>query len=157
MIDVRNDGEDMKETDTATQAATQPARKRSKKFKLLVAGLVVLVLALGATAVTFYKKYQDVKNNPAAVADQNLKAITEKVGKLITLPDETPTLADVQDISKLKDQPFFKNAQNGDNVLIFTAAKQAIIYRESTNKLINVGPISLAAGQPDDKSDAKDD
>ena len=57
--------------------------------------------------------------------------------------DETPTLASVTDKTKLKDQPFFKDAENGDQILIFPQAKKAIIYRESTNKLINVGPIAI--------------
>ncbi|HEU5121306.1 MAG TPA: hypothetical protein VFT59_00525, partial [Candidatus Saccharimonadales bacterium] len=50
---------------------------------------------------------------------------------------------------KLKDQPFFKNAENGDQLLIYQGAKMAIIYREKDNKLINVGPVAMdAATQP---------
>lgn len=118
-------------------------KKRSKKFIAMIAVLVLLVVGLGITSAVLYKKYQDVKRNPDTAAQENVQELTNKVSKLISLPEETPTVAVVQDKDKLKDQPFFKDAQNGDKVLIFTAAKQAIIYRESTNKLINVGPISL--------------
>lgn len=73
----------------------------------------------------------------------------EKVGKLLTLPtDEQPTVATVQDKEKLKDQPFFKDAQNGDKLLIYTKAQKAIIYREEGNKLINVGPVTLDTQAP---------
>jgi hypothetical protein len=59
--------------------------------------------------------------------------------------DETPTLATVTDKTKLKDQPFFKDAENGDQILIFPQAKKAIIYREKENRLINVGPIAITS------------
>ena len=82
--------------------------------------------------------------NPQQVSLEQTKSVVEKVGKLIALPtDETPSLATVQDKSKLKDQPFFKNALNGDKLLLFIKAKKAILYRESTNKIIEVAPINI--------------
>lgn len=70
--------------------------------------------------------------------------MTEKVGKLIALPaDETPTIATVEDKTKLADQAFFSAAENGDKLLIYTKAQKAIVYRPSTNQIINVGPISI--------------
>jgi hypothetical protein len=69
--------------------------------------------------------------------------LRDKVSKIQQVPDETPTLATVQDADKLREQEFFKDAENGDKVLIFTEAKKAIIYRESDNRVINSGPIVL--------------
>jgi hypothetical protein len=57
------------------------------------------------------------------------------------LPAEQPTVATVSDITKLKDQAFFNNAKNGDKVLIFKNTKKAIIYRPSTNQIIEIAPI----------------
>jgi hypothetical protein len=108
----------------------------------IVAGVIILLLA--GAAVYFYIQYQNIKKNPTQVAQAETDALVAQVKKLIDLPaDETPTVATIVDKDKLKDQPFFNNAQNGDKILIYTKAKKAIIYRPKENKLINVGPISI--------------
>ena len=115
-------------------------------------GNVVLGLLIGAVLALipsyyFYTKYQQATKllkNPQQVSLEQTKSVVDKVGKLIALPtDETPSLATVQDKSKLKDQPFFKNAVNGDKLLLFIKAKKAILYRESSNKIIEVAPINI--------------
>ena len=68
-------------------------------------------------------------------------------GKLIDLPNETPTVATVTDSKKLKDQPFFSKVENGDKVLIFTKAKKAILFRPSTNKILDVAPLTITNNQ----------
>jgi len=59
------------------------------------------------------------------------------VGELINVPDELPTVTTIVDIIALQnsDSDFYKDAQNGDIVLIYTSL--AVIYRESENKVIN--------------------
>lgn len=107
-------------------------------------GLGIVILILGIVAFYFYNQYQNIKKNPNQVAKAETEALVAEVSKLIDLPkDETPTVATVLDKDKLKDQPFFANAQNGDKILIYTKAKKAIIYRPKENKLINVGPIAI--------------
>lgn len=126
----------------------QTNSRRPKNNVLIVVLIVVVVLAL-AVAGYFAYKYINITSNPSvAQANQSREVDTIKgeVGKLILLPsDETPTLATVSDITKLKDQPFFKDAKNGDKILIFPQAKKAIIYREDINKLVNVGPIAITS------------
>jgi hypothetical protein len=81
-------------------------------------------------------------------AQTEAQTLISQIGKLTDLPQgETPTVATVTDITKLKDQPFFTNAKNGDKVLIYTTAKKAYLYRPSTNKLINIAPVNLGSGQ----------
>lgn len=123
-----------------------------KKFRfsvrkiLAVVFVIVFVAALGAAGY-FYKQAQDLRNpeGQQKAAEQAATELKQKVAKLTLLPGETPTVATVQDISKLKDQPFFKDAKNGDKILIFTATKKAIVYRESENLIINSGPIAVTS------------
>lgn len=121
--------------------------------KILIIVLAVLTIASICAAAFFYQKYETLHKNPQAEASQSEKQLVNQVGKLMTLPSgETPTIATVQDITKLKDQPFFKNAKNDDKLLIYTSSKQAIIYRSSTNKIINVGPIAITESTPTSKT-----
>lgn len=107
----------------------------------------ILILALGVGAGIY-----GVQQKPelfglskgTAAAQAETDALVSSVGKLIALPnDEKPTVATVTDIEKVKDQPFFKNAKNGDKVLIYTKAQKAIIYRESENRIIEVGAVNI--------------
>lgn len=119
-------------------------RKSSINSKLIIIILAVILLALALISGYFYSKYQTLKNNPEQVTKAETEALVDEIGKLIDLPkDETPTLATVLDKEKLKDQPFFANAQNGDKILIYTKAKKAIVYRPKDKKIINVGPIAI--------------
>ncbi len=106
---------------------------------------IVALLAIGGAAY-LYKQVRDLKkDSQMGNIQSNQEQLRDRIGKLINLPDENPTVANVTDKEKLKDQPFFKDAQNGDSLLIFPAAKKAIIYRESENRLINVGPIAITS------------
>lgn len=77
-------------------------------------------------------------------AEDEAKALQAEIGKFLELPsNETPTVATVSDASKVKNQAFFANSQNGDKVLIFSKAGKAVLYRPATKKIIEVAPINL--------------
>ncbi|MFH1769342.1 MAG: hypothetical protein ABH833_01600 [Parcubacteria group bacterium] len=77
-------------------------------------------------------------------ADSEIAEILSKLSQLILLPEgEDPTMATVSDVEKLKDQPFFANAKNGDKILIYEKARKAILYDPVSNKIIEVAPISM--------------
>lgn len=109
--------------------------------------LVVLVLAVlggaGYAAYYYYNQYAKVVKNPEIITKQEADYLSERVGKLIKLPNEQPTIATVLDKEKLKDQTFFKKAENGDKVLVYMKEKQAILYRPSENIIIEVGPVNI--------------
>ena len=123
---------------------------RSKKIILRKASLtlwLLLTLALLSTSGYFYYQYQKLARSPLAAqvsAQEEAEKLTMAVGKLMLLPkDETPTVATVTDIDKIKDQPFFKDAQNDHKVLIYPNTKLAIIYDPKANLIVNVGPINF--------------
>jgi hypothetical protein len=89
-------------------------------------------------------QYRHLQTNPQSASQSNSQKIINEVGKIYNLPTgEQPTVAEIKDISKLQGQAFFKGAQDGDYLLIYSNAKIALIYRQSTNQLINVGPVEI--------------
>lgn len=120
------------------------AKARSNWWKILIA-LVILIL-VGFFIQNYLhtrsqlKKLSDTKT-AAQASDQEL---INQVGEFVVLPQgETPTVATVNDVSKLKDQVFFQYAQNGDKVLIFSQAKTAVLYRPSVKKIVEYAPINV--------------
>jgi hypothetical protein len=120
----------------------------NKSFWLILIIVILIVAAL--PSYYYYNQYQKAQallQNPKASASAEVGDLVNKVGKLIELPvNEAPTIATVSDVSKLSDQAFFAKARNGDKVLIFTQSKEAILYRESINKIIQVAPVNLGSG-----------
>src|SRR3989344_1037937 len=115
-----------------------------------------LVIAALGTSYYFYTRYQatqaelaELRSNPQAATAQELKQLVETVGKLVELPTgEDPTVATITDKAKLADQPFFSRAENGDKVLVFANAKKAILYRPSSNKILDIAPVNTGASPP---------
>lgn len=142
-----------KEEKTATieKPAEPMAVKVSKKNLPIVIAVAVGVIVVGIAVVRYIaiaRELSNIKTDPKKVAEitqEEQKKLVEEVGKLIALPDETPTVATVTDVEKLRNQPFFATAENGDKVLIFTQAKKAYLYRPDTHKVIEVAPITFEA------------
>jgi hypothetical protein len=126
--------------------------EKRKRFALpkfppsLVMFILVLLLIIGGfLSLILYKPEwlglqrrttEEVQN------EDEIKALVEEISKFMLLPDETPILATVSDLTQVQNQEFFKNAQNEDKVLIFQNAKKAILYRPSEKKIIEVGFVS---------------
>lgn len=109
-----------------------------------IAGSVLMLLLVGiliAIRVAHHSSEGDSNT-------QETQQVIRLVGKHFELPTtEQPTVAKIQDKSKIADQQFFVRAHNGDYLLLYNNEKLALIYRRSTDKLINVGPISFDASQ----------
>lgn len=99
----------------------------------------------------YQNQQNQIKPDSQKGAQEEVKKLVAEVGKLIELPEgEDPTVATVTDISKLKDQPFFQKAKNGDKVLIYTNARRAILYDPLSRKVIDIAPINI--GTPSARS-----
>ncbi|MDO8495530.1 MAG: hypothetical protein Q7S32_03340 [bacterium] len=106
--------------------------------------LLLLVVALGASTFYFYRQYSVFAKDSQALNEKEVKSLVAQVGKLVVLPEgEDPTVATVTEPEKLRDQPFFSKSQKGDKVLIYSNAKKAILYNPTTNKIVEVAPISI--------------
>ena len=92
------------------------------------------------------------KTDPEQAQQASVEEYVEQVGQVYDLPsDETPTVATVREKELLDEQPFFARAENGDVVLIYPESELAILYRPSTNQLVNVSSLAI-----DDDTDALD-
>jgi len=130
-----------------------------KKYLTLIRDIVIILVILGTCFGTYYfyskykkevkanqewqKKYDDLIEHPEQLAKSEAELYLEKVKAIEKdVPkDEVPEVQTVLDITQLKDQEFFKDAANGDKILVFKDAKIAIIYRSSENKIIKTGPL----------------
>ncbi len=125
-------------------------KTKSKKGKGAFLGkfiLLVIFVALSAGG-TVYAIQQKPELLGLSRGQEQVQAEVDQLlgdlGKLISLPtDEQPTVATVSDASKLKEQSFFKNAQNGDKVVIYTTARKAILYRPAENRIVEVGAVNI--------------
>lgn len=121
---------------------------RISQKTLIIIGVILLIILASAPSYYFYSQYKKAQQrlqNPNIAASEETKALIEKVGQHIILPtDEQPTIATISDKEKLKDQPFFAKAKNGDKVLIYNLAKRAILYDPTADKIIDVAPINIS-------------
>ena len=121
--------------------------------------LALLVVAASGTAYYYYNRYQTAQqllSNPDKAAKEANATLLAELGTFMQLPaNEDPSIATVLDATKLKDQAFFANAQNGDKVIIYTKSAQAILYRQSAHKIISVAPISISQPTPGAEPSAK--
>lgn len=110
--------------------------------------VIIAVLALGAAGYFYYQLYK-MKQDPNATARKEVMELVAKVSKLVVLPEgETPTVATVSDPAALKEQAFFKEAKQGDKVLIYAQAKKAVLYSVELNKIIEVAPLNIGQAAP---------
>lgn len=126
--------------------------------------LVIALAGLGFWAMMLLSDNKDLKSdnaslknqvaqlnaNPQIAVQKQTEDLLKKVGALMQLPTgETPTVANVSDAEAAKKQSaFFSNAQNGDRVLMYVKAGQAILYRPSTNKIVLVAPLTFTGSSP---------
>lgn len=106
-----------------------------KLLILILIGALVLGSLIGGAI--FIKNYFELK---AYKDERDVELLKDRLGRHLALPAEEPLIATVTDVEKLKaEQPFYRNAQNGDKVFIWK--DKALIYRLEEDKIIDFGII----------------
>lgn len=114
--------------------------KPSRSTAIALAVIAVLLVIIGILGWL----YIQTSRSSESQAKKDSNRVIAHVGELYALPtNEEPTVAQIQDKSKLDNQAFFKDAQNGDYLLVYKESKIALVYREKIHKLITVGPVNL--------------
>jgi hypothetical protein len=113
---------------------------------------IILAVALVASLVLLaglYVQYLNLKKEinylqdpqaQQARAQRETQELVAQVGKLMVLPAGEPTVATVVDaVALAKEQEFFKDAKNGDKVLIYK--DKAVLFNVEEGRIVNVGPV----------------
>jgi hypothetical protein len=132
-----------------------PTKKKSSLFKKVLP-LLLFLLALGGViwGAWSYNMYLSAKDEivelssvegQQELAQQEIQEVIMKLEKLMKLPDdEEPVMATVTNAAELAiEQPFYKDAKDGDKVIIYQNAQKAILYNPTDDILVNVGPVYL--------------
>lgn len=128
------------------QEVAEMATKSIDLSKIILAlALIISLIVLASLYVNYLnlKKEMSYLQDPQAQqarAKRETQDLITQVGKLMVLPEGEPTVATVVDAEALaKEQEFFKDAKNGDKVLIYK--DKAILFNVSEGRIVNVGPV----------------
>ena len=121
--------------------ASAPVQKRTKKWGKRIFLVIVTLVVIALVFFACFFAYNKFKQPSSTTSDSETSQVVAEVGKLMLLPNETPTVAVVSDLAKLQGQKFFTNAKEGDVVLMYAQAQKAILYSPTDNKIIEVAPI----------------
>ena len=111
---------------------------RRLKLRTIIIAIFLIIGWFGA--IYFYNQYNEIASDPQLVAQKQSAKLLVDLSSIMELPEnELPSISTVTDISALTGNPFFARAQNGDVLIVYTQGQQAIIFRPSMKKIINVG------------------
>lgn len=128
------------ETNQSQAVKAKPIKKgKGKRVFLLLLSYIIVALIVWQ----IQSQFSNSPERQQELARQEVQAIVDKVGEIMILPtNEFPQMATVDNAAELsKTQAFFASVENGDKVLIYLQDQKAIIYRPSTDKIVNVGPV----------------
>ena len=150
-----------KEIEVTKTANTTGIKPKSKFKKGPIITALGIIIFLGASLFLYFRfnnlnnelnRYKDISNS-GSIEQEKVQQILDDIAKLMLLPNETPTVAALIDVSGLKqDNPsFYKNALDGDILIIYT--DKAILYREQDNLIINVAPVFIEPAEVNVETD----
>ena len=121
---------------------TQPIANGSNIFQTAFF-ILLFAISLGLTGFFFYQ-YRISQQQLSQATVDNTEFILKKVARLTLIPkDEKPSIASVSSKDQLPDQAFFRNAEIGDKLIVFTKSKKAILYRPSLDRIVEVTSVDF--------------
>ena len=112
---------------------------------LRLGGIGLIALLVLFLAWQYFNARRDVAtlSNPKNSAEKANAELVQELQRISILPnDENPQVAELTDKEKQKNNPFFKDAQNGDKVLVYQKAGKIIIYRPATKQVVNMASLN---------------
>jgi len=122
----------------------------NKKVLLVLLGaLLAALLIVGIVLFAQSGSQQQNSEEIQQIVEEKTNNLESEVGDLMTLPDETPILSIINDKSLLRGD-IYKNAENGDQVLIYENSGIIVVYRESTKEIIASGKVNVGPAEDED-------
>lgn len=119
--------------------------RSNKVILLIIAGVLIVAGAIiTVVLVTQNSNMSQTSEQLQQSVEEETESLETQVGDLMTLPEETPILMTVSDKSQLTDE-IFKNAEDGDKVLVYENAGIMVVYRESTKEIIAQGKVKTGS------------
>jgi hypothetical protein len=115
-------------------------KENIKQHKILSFSILLIVFIF---ILSLFPIILSGKNTTPETKNDEVTKLVEVVGKLMILPDETPIVATVVDLAKLKNQVFFESAKYGDKILIYPRAQKIILYNPKSNKIVGLAPFNI--------------
>ena len=124
------------------------AIRSNKRISVLPLVLLILLVISVGFGGYYFKQYQDLKNVSTKTPEEKNKELVAKINKVYELPkDEDPVVAVVSDEEKFKSEyPVFTAAKKDDSLLLYEKAGQAILFRESENRVIGTATFAVKKG-----------
>lgn len=127
-----------------------PRQRKMNTGKIFTTILfLILIVSVSGLGYLYYQTRQELKflASPAGqeqLSQKEVEQVVNALGKLALLPEEEPVVATIVDVAALSSQSaFYKRAENGDKLVVFSEAQQAFIYSPGRNKIVNVGPLLI--------------
>jgi hypothetical protein len=119
-------------------------KKKSSKLNKILFALIVISAGV---AGYFYNQNNQITADPNKAAAEEIARVVAKVGKLMVLPNETPSMATVVDPKELSKEAFFAKANVGDKVILYPNARKVILYNPDQNRIIEVATLDIGKQQ----------
>lgn len=103
-----------------------------------IVALVLLVMILTAGCAYMFVQYRQVLKKEARTDKERIAVITERIAPTVMLPNEQPTIATVKNVHDLNEPQLAKQAENGDELLVYADARRVILYRPSLEKIVDM-------------------